>query len=150
MDVTIKDQPELRVAGIRHIGPYHEIGREFGKLGTIAGPAIKPGMMMVGVFYDDPATTPPDQLRSDAAITLPDGASAPNGLIEHRLPAGRYATTVHVGPYEGLPDAWARLKNEWLPKSGHTMGHPGCEIYLNNPMSTPKPELRTEIRMRLA
>jgi AraC family transcriptional regulator len=150
MDVTIKDQPELRVAGIRHIGPYHEIGREFGKLGSIAGPAIKPGMMLIGVFHDDPATTPTDRLRSDAAITLPDGAHAPNGLVEHRVPAGRYATTIHVGPYEGLPEAWARLKTEWLPKSGHTMGHPSCEIYLNNPTNTPKPELRTEIRMRLA
>ena len=33
MDVTIVQQPELRVAGIRHIGPYQEIGREFGRLG---------------------------------------------------------------------------------------------------------------------
>jgi effector-binding domain-containing protein len=41
------------------------------------------------------------------------------------------------------------LKNEWLPKSGHKMGHPSYEIYLNNPMATDKPELLTEIYLRL-
>ena len=150
MNVTIKDQPELRVAGIRHIGPYHEIGRAFGKLGAIAGPAMKPGMQMIGVYHDDPATTPPEKLRSDAAITLPGGAHAPNGLVEQRVPAGRYASVVHVGPYEGLPAAWAQLKNDWLPASGHAMGHPSYELYLNDPTSTPKAELRTEILVRLS
>jgi AraC family transcriptional regulator len=150
MNVTIKDQPELRVAGIRHIGPYQEIGRAFGKLGAIAGSAMKPGMQMIGVYHDDPATTPPDRLRADAAITLPAGAPAPNGLVEARVPAGRYASVVHVGPYEGLPDTWAQLKNDWLPANGHAMGHPSYELYLNDPMSTPKAELRTEILVRLS
>ena len=27
MDVTIVNQPDLRIAGIRHIGPYQQIGR---------------------------------------------------------------------------------------------------------------------------
>ena len=35
MEVAIVEQPELRIAGIRHIGPYAEIGREFGRLGGI-------------------------------------------------------------------------------------------------------------------
>ena len=55
------------------------------------------------------------------ALTLPDNAPAPDGLIEQRVPAGRYARAVHKGGYEGLPATWNALKNEWLPKSGHTM-----------------------------
>ena len=149
MNVSIKDQPELRVAGIRHIGPYHEIGRAFGRLGGIAG-APPRGAQMIAIFHDDPETTPHEMLRSDAAMTLPSGAHTPNGLIEQRIPAGRFASFVHKGPYEELPKTWARLKNEWLPANGYRAAQPSYEIYLNNPITTAKPELLTEILLRLA
>lgn len=148
MNVNVRNQPELRVAGIRHIGPYHEIGRAFGRLGSVAAPPK--GAQMIAIFHDDPDATPPDKLRSDAAMTLPGGSSTPNGLIEQRIPAGRYATVVHKGPYEELPKVWAQLKNEWLPASGHHAGRPSYELYLNNPMTTAKPELLTEILLRLS
>lgn len=149
MDVTIVNQPDLRIAGIRHIGPFHEIGREFGRLGGLLKGPPPAGSQMIALYHDDPAVTPPDKLRSDAALTLPGSAHAPSGLIEQHVPAGRYARTIHKGGYEGLPATWNALKNEWLPKSGHTMGHPSYEIYLNNPMTTEKPELLTEIYLRL-
>jgi AraC family transcriptional regulator len=149
MDVTIKDQPELRVAGIRHIGPYQQIGQEFGRLGGLLKGPPPAGSQMIAVYHDDPAVTAPDQLRSDAAMTVPGNGRAPDGLIEQRVPAGRYASTVHKGSYEGLPATWDALKNDWLPKSGHRMGHPSYEVYLNNPMTTEKSELLTEIFVRL-
>lgn len=150
MNVTIKDQPALRVAGIRHIGPYHEIGRAFGRVGRIAGSHIGSGSQMIAVYHDDPESTPPDQLRSDAAITLPANTPTPDGLVEQRVPAGRYASVVHKGPYEDLPGLWAKLRHEWLPASGHRMGRPSYELYLNDPATTPKPELLTEILMRIS
>jgi AraC family transcriptional regulator len=149
MDVTIKQQPELRVAGIRHIGPYQNIGQAFGRIGGMLKGPPPAGSQMIALYHDDPATTPPDQLRSDAAISLAPGTPNPDGLIEQRVSAGRYAFTLHKGSYEGLPAAWNALKNEWLPTSGHRMGHPGYEIYLNNPMTSEKAELLTEIYMRL-
>ena len=150
MDVTIKDQPALRVAGVRHIGPYHEIGRAFARVGSIAAGHIGSGSRMIGIFHDDPESTPTDRLRSDAAITLPGNTPSPDGLIEQRLPAGRYACVLHKGEYEGLPGVWAALKKDWLPASGYRMGSPSYELYLNDPMGTPKAELLTEIYMRLA
>ena len=149
MDVQIVNQPELRIAGIRHIGPYHEIGRAFGSLGGMLKGPPPAGAQMIALFHDDPAVTPPDKLRADAAITLIGQSSSPGGLIEQRVPAGRYARTIHKGGYEGLPAAWNALKSEWLPKSGHRMGSPSYELYLNNPMTTAKPELLTEIYLRL-
>jgi effector-binding domain-containing protein len=41
------------------------------------------------------------------------------------------------------------LKNQWLPQSGHRMGHPSYEIYINNPMTAKPSELLTEIYVRL-
>ena len=149
MDVTITEQPELRIAGIRHIGPYQQIGRAFRSLGGILKSPPPPGSQMIALFHDDPAKTPEDRLRSDAALTLPGSAKTPDGLIEQRVPAGRYARAVHKGSYEGLPAAWNALKNEWLPKSGHTMGNPSYELYVNNPMTTEQSELMTEIYLRI-
>lgn len=149
MDATIVEQPDLRVAGIRHIGPYMEIGREFGRLGGMLKGAPPAGTQMIALYHDDPDVTPSDKLRSDAALTLPGHTPAPMGLIEQHVPKGRYAKTVHKGGYEGLPGAWKALK-EWATTQGHTMGHPGYEIYVNNPMTTAKADLLTEIYMRLA
>jgi AraC family transcriptional regulator len=148
MDVSIVEQPELRIAGIRHIGPYPEIGREFGRLGGILKGAPPAGSKMIAVFHDDPAVTPADKLRADAALMLAGKTPAPMGLIEQRVPKGRYAKAVHKGGYEGLPAAWAALK-DWAASHGRKPAQPGYEVYVNNPMTTEKPELVTEIYMRV-
>lgn len=147
MDVTIVDQPELRIAGIRHIGPYQQIGKAFARLGGLFK-APPPGSQMIALYHDDPDVTAPDQLRSEAALTLPAGSHASDGLVEQRVPAGRYAKTVHQGSYDGLAAAWNALKHDWLPKSGYR-GTTSYEIYLNNPMTTKPEELLTEIYLRL-
>ncbi len=115
MNVDIKTLPELRVATVRHVGPYNQIPEAFGRLGKIGGPAglfRQPGAAMIALYYDDPESTPQDQLRADAAVAVPDGVPLPEGLGEERIRAGRYATTVHVGPYERLGDTWARFMGE--------------------------------------
>ena len=151
MDVTITERPEVRIAGIRHIGPYHEIGGAFARLGGMLKGPPPAGSQMIALYHDDPDTTPPQNLRSDAGITLTGHTRCPDGLIEHRAPAGKYAMAVHRGGYEGLPAAWNALKKEWLPASGYR-GHQGSasyEIYVNNPMTTEKADLLTEIYLRL-
>jgi len=150
MDVTIVQQPDLRVAGIRHIGAYDQIGREFGRLGGLLKGPPPAGSQMIAVYHDDPAVTPTNDLRSDAALIIAGTTPTPEGLVEQHLPGGRYARTVHKGGYEGLPATWNALKNEWLAKNGHRMAHPSYEVYLNNPMTTPKDALLTEIYLRIA
>src|SRR3954468_16505702 len=106
MDVTIVEQPELRIAGVRHIGAYQEIGREFGRLGSILKGPPPPGSQMIALFHDDPDVTAPGEVRWDAALTLSVHTPTPDGLIERHIPAGTYARTVHKGGYEGLPATW--------------------------------------------
>ena len=147
MHVEIKDMPARRLAAVRHIGAYNQIGEAFQRLGDIAGAngLLRPGAAMLALYHDDPEATPADQLRSDAGITVPDDLALPVGLAEQRVPAGRYACTLHVGPYDRLPDVWARLMGEWLPASEHRVGGGASfEIYLNTPMDTPE-KLETEI-----
>lgn len=148
MDVEIKDMQALRVATVRHVGPYHRISEAFARLGAIVGPAglMGPGTVMLAIYHDDPETTDPSELRSDAGIVVSAAAPLPPGLGEQRLPAGRYASTTHVGPYEVLGDVWGRFMGEWLPQSGQRMSDGlSYEIYRNSPGEVPKDQLRTEL-----
>ncbi len=153
MDITIKEMPALHVVTVRHVGPYNRISEAFSRLGQLAGAAglMGPGGAMLAVYHDDPETTPDAELRADAALVVPADAKVPDGAGELWLPAGRYATTTHVGPYEQLGDAWARLMGEWLPRSGHRLADGvSYEIYRNTPADVPKSELRTELYAPLA
>jgi AraC family transcriptional regulator len=153
MNVTIEKMPELRVGAVRHTGPYMQINDAFARLGKIVekeGVAKKPEMAMVAIFHDDPDTTPPSELRSEAGLTFPADARLPKGLEEHRLPAGRYARTTHVGPYEELGDTWARLMGEWLPASNERIRNsPSYEIYRNTPETAKPQDLRTDLYVPL-
>jgi AraC family transcriptional regulator len=148
MHVELKQMPPFRVGTIRHIGPYNQIGQAFERLGAIAGPIglfAQPGAAMLGIFHDDPKTVPSDQLRSDAAVAVPESVPLPAGLAEQRIPGGLYASTVHIGPYERLSDTWARLTGEWIPAHGRRRPGVSYEIYVNDPTTTPKEQLRTEV-----
>jgi AraC family transcriptional regulator len=154
MNLHITQMPEMRVAAVRHVGSYNQIGRAFEQLGALAGPAglfTRSGAKMIAVYYDDPQSTPAAQLRSDAGIVVGNDTPVPKGLDERRVPAGTYAKAEHIGPYEELPDVWARLKRDGVPASGHHI-HPDAasyEIYLNTPMDTPKDKLHTELYLQL-
>ena len=153
MNVEVKQLAELRTATAHHVGPYSRISDAFGRLGEIAGRAglVQGKPTMLAIYHDDPETTPESELSSDAALVVSEDSKIPEGLAERRLPAGRYACTLHVGPYEHLGDAWACFMGQWLPQSGERIGHgTAFEIYLNTPMDVPKQELRTELYIPLA
>lgn len=148
MDVTVKELPEVRLAARRFIGPYQQINQAFGELGQIAAQAglARDGMQMVAVYYDIPQETPADRLRSDAGLTIAPGTPIPPGLHEVVLPAGRYAITTFVGPYERLADVWPRFMGEWLPASGHRLGEGvSFEVYLNDASQVEPEHLVTEL-----
>lgn len=152
MNVEVKTMPELRVATVRHVGPYNRIPQAFAELGALVEPAglVGPDAAMIAIYLDDPETTPASELRSEAALAVPPGAKLPEALGERRLPAGRYACTVHRGPYEQLGDTWARFMGEWLPQSGERMTDGvSYEIYRNTPATVPPEQLETELYLPL-
>ncbi len=150
MNVDIVELAERRVATVAHVGPYNQIGEAFGRLGAIAtagGLFDQPEPPeMVAVYHDDPEVMPPESLRADAGVVVPQGRVLPDGLSERRLPPGQYARTTHAGPYELLGDVWSRFLGGWLPSSGRRIGAGGTfEIYRNNPTNTPPEALITDL-----
>jgi AraC family transcriptional regulator len=148
----IRETPTLRVAALAHHGDYMNIGSTFERLMAMAGGQglLGPGTRSFGIYYDDPASTPRDALRADACLTLPDG-TMPNGDLQLReIRGGRYAVTLHVGPYAELHFPYTWLYGTWLPKSGEEAADaPSIEEYLNDARVNPPSELRTEIWLPL-
>ncbi len=151
-DVTLKDEPQRRLAMIAHRGPYITIGEAFEKAGATAmarglGPEL--GAMM-GLFYDDPDAVPEAELRSAAGFEIAREAEIAAPLEEIRLPGGKHAILTHKGPYTGLKTAYAFLFGDWLPKSGEVpRDTPPFELYLNTPMDTAPDDLVTLIGVAL-
>jgi AraC family transcriptional regulator len=148
MDVDITHMPELRVATVRHVGPYADIAEAFERLHQIAnegGSSAKPGTTLLAIYHDDPSTTPTATLRSDAAFVVPPQQTLPRGLVEQTIPAGDYAHTEHIGPYDRLAEAWERFK-ESIPQSGKRFGRgPSFEVYRSDPTQVPKEALVTDL-----
>jgi AraC family transcriptional regulator len=150
--VTIRETPALRVAALAHRGDYMNIGSTFERLMAMAGGQglLGPAARSFGIYYDDPASTPREALRSEACVTLSDG-KMPNGELQVReIRGGRYAVTLHVGPYAELHFPYTWLYGTWLPKSGEEAADaPSIEEYLNDARVVPPSELRTEIWLPL-
>jgi AraC family transcriptional regulator len=152
MDVDIKEMPVMRVATTPHVGPYNRIAEAFARLGEVArgNDLLRHASAMLAIYHDDPDTTPSAELHSQAALVVSPEAKLPPELGEQELPAGRYATTTHIGPYEALGDVWARFMGEWLPRSGERIKDGvSFEIYRNTPGEVPKEKLRTELYIPL-
>ena len=148
MNVQIKNLESKRVAFIRHIGPYRQVGAAWdtllpflGKDGHIGG-----GSEFIGICHDDPEVTPEHKIRYDACVTV-DETFVPSGEIGvQTIPGGQYAVTTHFGPYYKLGETYARLFGQWLPRSGRELAaSPSFEVYLNDPNSTEPEDLLTDI-----
>lgn len=149
---TIRETPVLRVAALAHHGEYMNIGSTFERLMAIAGGQglLGPWTRSFGIYYDDPASTPRDALRADACVTLPDDKTPSGELQVREIRGGRYAVTLHVGPYAELHFPYTWLYGTWLPTSGEEPAHaPSIEEYLNDARVVPPSELRTEIWLPL-
>lgn len=61
------------------------------------------------------------------------------------LPGGSVAATLHTGPYDGLPDAYAAIQ-QWIEAEGFNAGGAPWECYVNDPSEHPDPaEWKTEV-----
>jgi GyrI-like small molecule binding domain len=122
MDVEITNMPNLRVAAMRHTGPYNQIPVAFERLGAIAGPAglfRQPGAEGIAIYYDDPESTAQDRLRSDAGVVVPDGVALPPGLTLRAHAARRSVRTTwrRVGALHGRVAAKQRPSS----RAGHEL-----------------------------
>jgi AraC family transcriptional regulator len=118
MNVKLVELPAVRIAYLRHIGPYGEsVGRFWG---TFHQTRIAHGLSgnMYGIGLDDPAIAPPDKCRYDAAVEIDATTQVKPPFSTTQLPGGRYAIMEYDGDARNIGAAWATLFGQWLPSSG--------------------------------
>jgi AraC family transcriptional regulator len=153
MKVEIKQLQPMRVAFMRHVGPYDEVGRTWdqfltvmGKDGYLAGNPSEGNPMMLGICHDDPEVTPPAKIRYDACLSVGEDFSPTGEIGVTTVAGGAYAVTTHTGPYNQLGRTYTEFLGQWMPRSGYELGNAPCfEVYINHPESTPPEELLTDI-----
>ena len=153
VEVAVRRLQPLRVAYVRHIGPYDQVGAAWSKLMMWAGPKrlLGPNMVRLGIPHDDPEITPPERLRYDAALAVPDSATGSGEVAIQEVAGGEYAVAIHRGPYDRMGQTYAALCGQWLPASGReARDAPPLEIYRIAFGQAPPEEFVTEICVPLA
>jgi AraC family transcriptional regulator len=151
-EITIREEPALRLAALAHRGAYSTMGTTFDRLGAWAAARglIGAQTRFLGLYHDDPMTVPEAELRSDACLTVPPGVETGDGVRIQELPATRLAVLVLKGPYAELEPIYSWLYRDWLPASGEEPAdQPPREEYLNDPKSLPPAEWLTAIMIPL-
>jgi len=72
-------------------------------------------------------------------------AKSEGDVLRETLPGGPAAVTIHSGPYDQLPAAYAALE-EWMAANDFRPAGPPWEAYLNDPTDHPNPQdWKTEV-----
>ncbi|MBI3496232.1 MAG: AraC family transcriptional regulator [Proteobacteria bacterium] len=152
-EVSMRELAPVRLAALRHVGPYMGIGPVFERLSAWAGGRglIGPSTRAFGIYYDNPEAVPANQLRSDAGITVGPQVEVDGDVRLIDLAGGRHAVFVHKGPYAELESAYRWACKQWLPQSGEEPADRPCfEEYLNDCRALPPAEWLTAICLPLA
>ena len=150
--LEVRVVPAIDVIAIDHVGSYMQIGRAFDALfGQVAaGGLVRPGLRMLGRFFDDPTSMPEPQLRAQACIAGCADGEVPPPLIRTTIAAAECAVLVHTGPYASMGAAYRWLFGTWLASSGREPADgPVVEEYLNSPRDTAPADLVTHIHLPL-
>lgn len=119
--VEIRSLPAVRVAYLRHQGPYGHAGigglwqrlaREQARWAVDAAPRER-----FGIGHDSPTLTAAPLCRYDACIAIAEDFQPRGDFGVQEIPAGRWACTAFRGKAEEIVQAWLDLFARWLPAS---------------------------------
>jgi AraC family transcriptional regulator len=148
LDIAIKDVQPFTYCAIPHKGPYTDMTAVIGQLvGGMQAQGLFPQIRgpMVGIYYNWPGDTKPEDLSWEAGFIISAQASPTPPLVKKVWEHKTVAIAVHVGPYDKAGLAIEKM-TAWLAAEGYEAGGPVLERYLDrNPMAVKPEELRTEI-----
>ncbi|MCM3902631.1 MAG: GyrI-like domain-containing protein [Pyrinomonadaceae bacterium] len=141
---------QLHVAFIRHVGPYETVTDELWQRLTDWAKAkrLPSNLVFLGIAQDAPGLTPPERLRFDAGIVVPEEFSAEGAIGHQVLNAAEYAVTTHVGHFRTLPRAYATIAHRASRLKGYRVGGLPCiEIFRTTRVDANHEMNHTEIYM---
>jgi len=147
-EIVIQDTVPFTYAYLECRGSYAQIPA---RIGVFMPEFFKQNLMPVGNFFgmylNAPGQVKEEELQwrlgfpvaADSAVTAP--------LAKGECKATKIAVYLHVGPYDKVGDAYAKIF-EFIGKNGYKAAGPPMEKYLDmDPMAVKPEELRTEINV---
>ncbi len=159
---TIVEREEQPYAGVGRTVRLREIGEAFPRMmGELAAGLARLGVAPAGPpFLRYIVIDMEGDLQIELGIAVVAPVPSDDALIAGVLPAGRYGTVIHTGPFDTLADANAELQ-AWAAREGLRWAavetpigdrwDARLEIYLTDPEAEPDPATwRTEVAYLLA
>jgi effector-binding domain-containing protein len=156
----ITERAEQPYAAIRADVPMDQLSSLADRLGEVFGWLAEHGVAPAGApFFRYNVIDMEGLLNVEAGVPVLTAVEGDDRVIAGVLPAGRYATALHLGSYDGLFGAtesllqWADSQGlEWDRSTAGDGEHWGCrlEIYLTDPRQQPDPaKWETQLAFRL-
>lgn len=143
--VAVEDRPAQRVAYVEQVGHFQANPGIYDvllqQLLDWALPAqlwnFPDQTLIVCIYPDDPAATPPDRQRLWFGITIPDDARPPENIQVLTLPAGPHAIGRFAITSDQFGPAWGYLYGEWMAPSGYAPAGLAFELQKNDSSEDP-------------
>jgi AraC family transcriptional regulator len=144
-EILTKSTEKMTLIYLDHVGPYEQLGPLFGRVAEYAAKNQLTGQV-VGIYYDDPTTVAPENLRCEIGIAVPEGTMPDSGYGIQEIPAGMVAYAALKGPYDKIAEDYPYMY-EWIEKKGYKIAGPLMEVYLKGGPDVPQDEYVTEVRI---
>lgn len=141
---TLQEQPVLGIRFRTSMDKIPEnIGKAYGTLFGFLGQKMLPPAGPPSALYFDLQIDEAD-IDMEACVPVAREVEAEGDMVFHTLPAGRYATTLHKGPYDQMGPTYEAMM-AWMAEQGLKPLTPVREEYLNDPGEVEPSEVMTRI-----
>jgi AraC family transcriptional regulator len=154
--IRIVRLPPRRIACLRHIGPYEEVGQAFNRVLEWAGPrGLLEDPRIVAVYWDHQAITPPARTRCDVGFFVDESVEVRRpdheGIEVRELPGGDHAVMSCEGSTLERRRQYDHLYGQWLPERGRRPDDsPPYEEYIPPGGDLSRLDEITNVHVRLA
>lgn len=121
------------------------IGKAYGEIARHLG---SQGMQPAGAPFIIYYNMDMDHLDIEVGFPVAGPVTGQGEIHSNQIPAGSYATCLYTGPYEGLAEPYDAL-GKWMGEQGFQPTGKAIEFYFNDPVTTPKEELKTQVLFEL-
>ena len=146
--IEVKDEPTKKVLSIRTTLSMQELPIKMPQIykkiwDYIQEKKVKVGDVAFAAYYNDDM----EKLDTEIGFTTLSSAEGKDEIKANEIPASKFVSTIHKGPYKNCPPAYEALI-KWIKENGYTRGV-AYEFYLNDPSVVPENELLTRIAFQL-
>ncbi|MFZ5440589.1 MAG: GyrI-like domain-containing protein [Myxococcota bacterium] len=145
---TIEEQQARPTLCVKTHAPVTAMATVLGQaFSELMGVISAQGAQVVGAPYVAYRNMDMNDLDMEIGFPVSRPVEGRGRAVPGSLPAGAWASTLHVGPYDKVGPAWAALER-FITATGHAIGGPGYEFYFDGP-ETPPAQTRTRISFPL-